>query len=126
MAKRKSAQEMLATRNPLQRVSIAPVDIYAQPPVAQSEPVSHEQPTATDKKPPGKTAKNTSQTSQSPSKTPSAKPGQGQAEDPVGHYSTYLRKSQVKQIKFRAVEREVKDQHIVQEAIDEYFRRHPE
>ena len=39
--------------------------------------------------------------------------------------STYLYPNQIKAIKLRAVEHDVDDFAIVQEAIDEYFQKHP-
>jgi hypothetical protein len=119
MPKKKSTQELLATRNPFTRAAVAPVDIYEQPKAAEPEPAPEPKP----KKSPSNSAK----TSSKP--TAKAKPGRPKnpaTADPVNPYSTYLRKSQVKQIKYRAIDRDLKDQEIVQEAIDEYFRRHPE
>jgi hypothetical protein len=46
-------------------------------------------------------------------------------EDTPKHYSTYIYKSQQKKIKMHALNDEVKDQKIVQKALDEYFESHP-
>lgn len=108
-AKRLNPKDMLAARNPLARSVVAPVDIYDQ--IAEQTGQGTKK---TAEKPARKTGSQTK-----PAKKP-AKP----ADDYVRPYSTYLKKSQVRAIKFRAVEREVKDQQIVQEAIDEYFVRH--
>lgn len=109
-AKKLTPKELLAERNPLNRAVVAPVDIYDQ--LEAAEKATNKEVKA--EKSAGRPPKN------------SKKPANKSADDPVGPYSTYLRKSQVKKIKHRAVDTEVKDQHIVQEAIDEYFRRRPE
>lgn len=113
-AKRLSTKELLAQRNPLMRTVVAPVDIYEQIETASEEAKKET------KKPASKAPK---------ASKPAIKTSpitEKKADDPVNPYSTYLRKSQVKQIKHRAVDMDVKDQHIVQAAIDEYFARHPE
>ncbi|SRR5581483_3889869 len=113
MAKHKTNQELMAKRNPLSRTAVEPVDIYDQP--AQSfeefEEEQGYQPTVAEAKP----------AQAQPQETPLPIV----AADRVRPYSTYLRQSQVKGIKLRAVERELDDKDIVQEAIDEYFKNHP-
>jgi hypothetical protein len=122
MAKRLSPQEMMAQRNPLMRTPVAPVDIYSQPrpvtPVAEPEASKKSEPKQTQRKP----VKTEKKTEVEPKVT--KKPVE-QAEGSDSPYSTYLYKSQVKGIKLRAIEQDVKDKHIVQQAIDEYFKNHP-
>lgn len=119
-AKRLSTKELLAQRNPLMRTVVAPVDIYAQVETASREAkkvATQPKKSVKASRPATKTQPKTANKSTQPAKkTP--------ADDPVNPYSTYLRRSQVKQIKHRAVDMDVKDQHIVQAAIDEYFSRH--
>lgn len=112
MAKHKKAQDLMAARNPLKRTAVEPVDIYTQAPQPleefeeeqEPEPIAREKPSQAE--------------SQETPLTPVS-------EDRVRPYSTYLRQSQVKGIKRRAVEWESDDKDIVQEAIDEYFKNHP-
>lgn len=109
MVKHKSVKEMMAERKPLMRKSVEPVNIYSAPPAAETvEP---------------KQARVAPQQSK-PAATQVKADGQGDTE-PLRPYSSYLRKGQVKGIKLRAVERDIKDMDIVQEAIDEYFKNHP-
>lgn len=119
-----STKELMAARNPLTRPKVAPVDIYApSAPVAEPEVkkvVAKPTKIASAAKPKSKAASSTD------SRASKAIKSGFTDDDPVNPYSTYLRKSQVKAIKFRAIERDLKDQNIVQEAVDEYFRRHPE
>jgi hypothetical protein len=117
MAKHKTAKELMAERNPLNRTAVAPVDIYSQP-----------QPTVVQSKEESKPETQMDKPKIVPALTPIEKkktPVQKETTDVVRPYSTYLRQSQVKGIKRRAVETDVKDQHIVQAAIDEYFACHP-
>lgn len=107
MAKRKNTKDLLAERNPLQRVSVEPVDIYAQDEAGERK---------TD-------AETTAQAARAES-TPARADKRTASDDPLRPYSTYLRRSQVKNIKRHAVEREIKDMLIMQEAVDEYLRRH--
>jgi hypothetical protein len=120
-----STKELMAARNPLARPKVAPVDIYAvTPPVAEPEVKSVSAKPAKEVVKPA--AKSKARTASSASSRASKAIKSGFTDDdPVSPYSTYLRKSQVKAIKFRAIERDLKDQNIVQEAIDEYFVRHP-
>ncbi len=111
MVKRKTAQELMAERNPLTRTPVAPVDIYSQPAEPPKEPEGEPEPTTTEAKP-------------AQTKAPDAPLHQG-TEDRVRPYSTYLRQSQVKGIQLRAIHRGVNDKDISQEAFDEYFERHP-
>ena len=109
MPKHKTVKEMMAERTPLTRKPVEPVNIYsALPKMEENEPKQAITP-------PQK------------SKTTTAKGVTvAQADmEPLRHYSTYLRKKQVKGIKLRAVERDINDMEIVQEAIDEYFKNHP-
>lgn len=115
MAKFKSPQDLMAARNPLARKPVEPVDIYTSPvqveveePETTLEPVNPNpmRERVTPKKPiPQKAA---------PKK-----------DDTVKSYSTYLYPSQIKGIKLRAIEQDINDFAIVQEAIDEYFQKHP-
>lgn len=111
MVKRKTAKELMAERNPLTRTPVTPVDIYSQPAEPPKEPEGEPEPTTTEAKP-------------DQTKAPDA-PLHQDTDDKVRPYSTYLRQSQVKGIKRRAIERDIDYQEIVQEAIDEYFERHP-
>lgn len=116
MSKHKSPQELMAARNPLARKPVAPVDIYATPPA----PIEVREPeTATEATPPAPTQQ------QSTVKKLGAQATAPQEEETVRPYSTYLSPSQIKGIKLRAVEQDVNDFAIVQEAIDEYFKKHP-
>jgi hypothetical protein len=109
MAKHKTVKEMMAERKPLMRKPVEPVNIYsAQPDTEETEP---EQARVFPQK----------------SKTTATKVAPVAQDDtePLRPYSTYLRKGQVKGIKLRAVERDINDMDIVQEAVDEYFKNHP-
>ena len=108
MAKHKSVSEMMAERKPLARKPVEPVNIYGAPPVETAE---LEQARVSPKKPRTTTTK--------------AATVAHDDTEPLRPYSTYLRKGQVKGIKLRAVERDINDIEIVQEAIDEYFKDHP-
>ena len=110
MAKHKSVKEMMAERKPLIRKPVEPVNIYSAPPATQE--TKPEQARVVVPQEPKLSAKKVT------------KPIHDTTE-PLRPYSTYLRKGQVKGIKLRAVERDVNDMEIVQEAIDEYFKRHP-
>ena len=109
MVKHKSIQEMMAERKPLERKPVEPVNIYSALP--NSEAVEPKQAAVAPQK----------------SKTPAKKVAAVAKDEtePLRPYSTYLRKGQVKGIKLRAVERDINDMEIVQEAIDEYFKNHP-
>lgn len=114
MAKHKSPQELMAARNPFTRKPVEPVDIYKP-----SVPVEAEKPEAT-QEPIDSNPKNEQSTSKELA-PPTAIPNK------VGvlrKYSTYLSPSQIKGIRLRAVEHDVNDFAIVQEAIDEYFQKH--
>lgn len=109
MVKHKSVKEMMAERKPLTRKPVEPVNIYsAQPDTEENEP---EQARVLPKQPKAIATQ----------ETPIAHDGS----EPLRPYSTYLLKGQVKGIKLRAVERDINDMDIVQEAIDEYFKNHP-
>lgn len=118
MAKRKSPQELMASRNPLTRTAVTPVDIYsqAQPPVAEVKTEQNRKP-HTDE-----------QTKKPILESKGRKDAEVKKTDheskPVVPYSTYLSPEKIKKIKWRALERDTKDYRIVQEAIDEYFERH--
>ena len=119
MATRKSPQELIAARNPLIRTPVTPVDIYsqAQPPVVVPEP-RHE-----------RVRREDTQAEKQPrvreTRTASAVKAPKTDSETIVPYSTYLRPEKIKQIKWRALERDTKDMRIVQEAIDEYFEKHP-
>lgn len=113
MVKRKTAQELMAERNPLARTPVAPVDIYSQSFNPLGEPNGKQEPAAA---------------------TPETQPSQVQspevlcqkdAEDRERPYSTYLLQSQVKGIKLRAIDRDLDDKDIMQEAVEEYLKNHP-
>lgn len=109
MVKHKSVKEMMAERKPLMRKPVEPINIYsAQPDTEETKP-EQARVVPQEPKPPAKKV---------------TKPAHN-ATEPLRPYSTYLRKGQVKGIKLRAVERDVNDMEIVQEAIDEYFKKHP-
>ena len=119
MAKHKSPQELMAERNPLiNRTAVAPVDIYNQRPepavapvASLATPVKTPEPKIT---PAVKARKTTPVVAKTENENSSDIP-----------YSTYLFKRQVKGIKLRAIDQDVKDKHIVQQAIEEYFVNHP-
>jgi hypothetical protein len=109
MPKHKTVKEMMAERTPLTRKPVEPVNIYgALPDTEETDP---------------KQARVLSQKSKTTT-TKVAIVAQDDTE-PLRPYSTYLRKGQVKGIKLRAVERDINDMEIVQEAVDEYFKNHP-
>jgi BRCT domain type II-containing protein len=109
MVKHKSVKEMMAERQPLLRKPVEPINIYsAQPETPETKP-EQERAVPQPAKPKAQ-------------KVTAAAPAEA---EPVRPYSTYLHKGQVKGIKLRAVERDVTDMEIVQEAIDEYFKKHP-
>lgn len=103
MAKHKSPQELMAARNPLVRQPVAPVDIYTQPILTEAK--EPQEPDTSKALAPQSTTQN--------------------KDGVLRKYSTYLSPSQIKGIRFRAVEHDVNDFAIVQEAIDEYFQKHP-
>ena len=119
MAKRKSPQELMAARNPLTRSSVMPVDIYshAQPPAVLPE-AERERERYTDAQVKKRVAEREA------GKNPEVKKPKDES-DPIVPYSTYLNPEKIKKIKWRALERDLKDYRIVQEAIDEYFERNP-
>jgi hypothetical protein len=116
MGKHKSVQEMMKERQPLTRTSIEPSNIYSLAPPEPTPTAAPKQHIAT----PQRTKKKTD----TPAKktTAIAAHDNAKAERP---YSTYVRKEQVRGVKLRAVEREIDDKDIVQEALDEYFKNHP-
>ncbi len=118
MAKRKSPKELMASRNPLTRTAVTPVDIYsqAQPPVTEVKPEQNSKPHTDEqtKKPIFERKVHKDAEVKKPK----------QDNEPVVPYSTYLSPEKIKKIKWRALERDTKDYRIVQEAIDEYFERH--
>lgn len=108
---------MMAGRNPLNRTAVAPVDIYNQPPEPTVEvPKEEPKPEAekVTKSAPKTEKRKAAAITQAPDKTETDQP-----------YSTYLFKRQIKGVKLRAVEQDVNDKDIVQQAIDEYFQNHP-
>jgi hypothetical protein len=116
MAKRNNQKELMASRNPLKRASVAPVDIYSQPPVA-AEPAAPVE--TTPKEAPKQTA------AKKPEATaPKKAVKKNDSEKPLP-YSTHLYREQIKGVKLRAIEQGTKDQEIVQAALDEYFKNHP-
>lgn len=110
-------QEMMAARNPLQRAPVAAVDIYSAAPEPQE--AKQETPKA---KPASKTPAKTVEKKQAAEAKSTTKKLEAEADVP---YSTYLFKPQIKGIKLRAIEQDVNDKYIVQQAIDEYFQHHP-
>ncbi len=109
MVKHKSVKEMMAERKPLARKPVEPVNIYSAPTVTQETKPAQARVVTQPAKP----------------KATKEPPFVQDETEPLRAYSTYLRKGQVKGIKLRAVERDVNDMEIVQEAIDEYFKKHP-
>lgn len=109
MTKHKTVKEMMAERTPLTRKPVEPVNIYgALPDIKEPE------------------LKQVRVSPQKPKPTATKRAVVAQDDnEPLRPYSTYLRKGQVKGVKLRAVERDVNDMEIVQEAIDEYFKNHP-
>ncbi len=109
MAKHKTVKEMMAERQPLTRKPVEPINIYTAPPATE------------------KTEPRQVKVSPQKSKTTTTKEATVAQADtgPLRPYSTYLRQGQVKGIKLRAVERDINDMEIVQEAVDEYFKNHP-
>ena len=109
MVKHKSVKEMMAERQPLARTPVEPINIYS--PLPDKEKPEPKQAKVMPEKSKATTTKATTVTQDDT--------------EPLRSYSTYLRKGQVKGIKLRAVERDINDMNIVQEAIDEYFKNHP-
>lgn len=108
----------MAARNPLNRVAVAPVDIYNQAPEpVQEAPAVEPKPAAKkhDRQEVAKVAKKLAATAEAPQT-------EVETDSP---YSTYLFKHQVKGIKLRAIEQDVNDKDVVQQAVDEYFKNHP-
>ena len=114
MAKHKTAKELMTERNPLMRTPVAPVDIYSQPPKPVEVPEKNQEPTTT-----------TSEAKPIQVKSSPETPINKNTDDRIRPYSTYVRQYQVKGVKLRAIERELDDKDIVQEALDEYFESHP-
>lgn len=115
MAKHKSPQDLMAARNPLVRKPVEPVDIYTLPvQVEVGEPEVTPEPSIS--KAPNE---------QAIPKEPAPRTAAPKKEDTAKAYTTYLYASQIKGIKLRAIEQDVNDFAIVQEAIDEYFKKHP-
>ena len=116
MAKHKSPQELMAVRNPFTRKAVEPVDIY-KPPVsvaAEEKPIATTEPTDSNSKNGQRKSKKLA-----PQTAPSYK------DEVLRKYSTYLLPSQIKGIRLRAVEHDTDDYAIVQQALDEYFQKHP-
>lgn len=111
MVKHKSVKEMMAERKPLLRKPVEPVNIYTAVSAAKEAEPKQVKVLPQEPKP----------------KTTAAKVATAAQDDaePLRTYSTYLRKGQIKGIKLRAVERDINDMAIVQEAVDEYFKKHP-
>ena len=113
MVKRKTAQELMAERNPLARTPVAPVDIYTQSFDSAKEPKGKQEPAAI-----------IPETQPSQADSPKARRPKN-AEDRERPYSTYLLQSQVKGIKLHAIDRDLDDKDIMQEAVKEYLKNHP-
>ena len=101
---KKSPQELISERNPLDRKRVEPLDLYSQPPATQQQT-------------PG----------EQPVKSEEPKPERAAAPevDTVKSYSTYVRESLIEGIKLRAFKRHVKDRQVVEDALEEYFKNHP-
>ena len=114
MAKHKSPQDLMAARNPLARKAVEPIDIYTpQVQVEVEESEATQEPITS-----------VPMNEQSSPKEPAPQTAAPKKDDTVKSYSTYLYPSQIKGIKLRAIEHDVNDFAIVQEAIDEYFQKH--
>ena len=109
MVKHKSIKEMMAERKPLLRKPVEPVNIYSAQLITEEPKPEQARVVPQPVKP----------------KAPKVPIAAKDDMEPLRPYSTYLLKGQVKGIKRRAVERDIKDMDIVQEAIDEYFKHHP-
>src|SRR5260221_1674442 len=112
MAKFKSPQDLMAARNPFARTPVTPVDIYT-PPVEKEKPEATQEPISS-----------ISNKEHGTSKEPTPQTATPKKNDTVKSYSTYLYPSQIKGIKLRAIEHDINDFAIVQEAIDEHFQNH--
>jgi hypothetical protein len=134
--KRTGLKELIAARNPMDRLAVKPVDLYApRPPEPAGVPSQQpETPARADVRAMGGKAQreeampsaeaSTTSASSVPAAS-SARAGSEDREDPLVPYSTYLRSSHRKAIRLRAVMTGRDAYEIVQEAIDEYIERHP-
>jgi hypothetical protein len=119
MPKHKSPQDLMAARNPLARRAVEPVDIYTPPiQVEAGKTEATLEPINSNSNSNSKDEHDTTKELGLQTTTPKKK-------DTVKSYSTYLYQSQIKGIKLRAIEQDVNDFAIVQEAIAEYFKKHP-
>jgi len=105
----------LFRRQPLARKAVEPVDIYRPPVQAEAE-----KPQVTPEP-----VNSVPKTEQGTPQKPAPQPTTPKKDDALKPYSTYLYPSQVKGVKLRAIEQDVNDFAIVQEAINDYFKKHP-
>lgn len=102
-----SLKDLMAKRNPLlqtEREVIQPADLYTSPQVDKTTNTQVEK----------SASREAGVTTTPPINIP--------VSQPIGKYTTHLRRETVKMIKREAVESERKDYEIVQEALDRYFK----
>ncbi len=123
-----SIQETIANRNPLRRVAVIPVDPYAVPALSPPESPNTGEAT-TNASTTGAGDAHGQGAAPPPPTTGTRTAGEGStkkaADDPIVAYGTYLRASQRTGIKIRAALSGRDSYEIVQDAMDEYFERHP-
>jgi hypothetical protein len=128
--------ELIAARNPLERLKVKPVDLYPVTPTREADGAPARPGPKTTTTPRERTGHGGSQNeeaapspSETPtSRTPSSSTSLAAAEDTndaVVPYGTYIRSSQRTGIKLRAAVTGRDAYEIVQAAIDEYFENHP-
>jgi hypothetical protein len=121
-SRKPTVDELVASRNPLKRLSIKPVDVYQVRPSVGEEAQSRDAPgteAATSDEP--ATATRTPETPPSDAEQANT----GVADDVVVPYSTHIRRSLIRGIKLRAFTTDRKDREIVETALEEYFNNHP-
>jgi hypothetical protein len=123
--------EVIADRNPLQRLKVTPVDLYQVPQPAAGEAVAI-QPQHESSEAGGNRAAMPSASETVGTRTPdtsTAATGEVEAravaeEDVVLPYSTRIRRSLIRAIRVSAFKTTRKDRQIVEAALEEYFENH--
>jgi hypothetical protein len=137
-SKKPKIEELIAARNPLERLAVKPLDPYQLPqPEAGQAPPAPEARTATEGRPrhaetgsegtgtPSVEATATTRAAADTSASAGSREGSEGREDVVVPYSTHIRRSLIRGIKVRAFTSDRKDRQIVEAALEEYFHKHP-
>jgi len=134
-----TVDELVAARNPLQRLAVRPLDPYqVRPPEgdgARAAPLPETQISTGEETQSREAGGAGAATPPEPATTATRTPdtpteGAGRAdaelaENVVVPYSTHIRRSLIRSIKLRAFTTDRKDREIVEAALEEYFENHP-